>query len=169
MSEFFTHEFSSDIREFGVGKSRKVWYRVVFLPQAMESDLPFERFPRLRVDGEVADIPVNGAWIPAGDGRRYLILSPTVLKAARLKVGDMAHVRFRVADQDHVDVPQALLDEINQRPKEKKVWEGLTAGKKRALAFHVAGAKREDTIQRRVAEAMEAISERNGQIRKPRA
>ncbi len=168
MDEFFPYSFSSNVSEYGVGRARKVWYRVLFLPQELETELPFDEYPRLRVDGELEDTPISGAWIPTGEGRRYLILSPAVLRAADLQIGDPALFRFRVADQNHVEVPQALLDEIERRPREKAVWENLTAGKKRALAYHVAGAKREETIKKRVNEAMEAISERNGTIRKAR-
>mgnify|MGYP001766017924 CR=1 FL=1 len=77
MNEFgFPHRFEGPLDRFGVGRERKVWYNVLLLPAAWESVLPFESFPRLRVKGEIADLPFEGAWIPTGDGRRYVIVAP---------------------------------------------------------------------------------------------
>ena len=67
-------------------------YTVLYLPEALVPRLPFDRFPRLRVTGEVADWPVAGAWQPAGDGRRYFILGKRLLREAGLKVGDVAEM-----------------------------------------------------------------------------
>ncbi|MEM7706421.1 MAG: YdeI/OmpD-associated family protein [Pseudomonadota bacterium] len=165
MDSYFTHEFQSEIAKFGVGKARKVWYRVVFMPPELESELPFDEFPRLRVDGEIAEIPIASAFMPTGDGRRYLIVSPTLLKDAGLQLGDPVNVRFRIADQDHVDVPEALVKVLDENAEASRLWEALTPGKQRALAFHVAGAKRAPTVEKRLAEVFHALTERNGSLR----
>ncbi len=165
MSTFFPHEFEAELGEFGVGKTRKVWYRVVFLPPDLEEQLPFDEYPRLRVDGEIADVPVNSAWMPTGDGRRYLIVGPEVVRTAGLGIGDSVTVRFRIADQDHVDVPDALELAIASSPAAAKVWEALTPGKKRALAHHVGSAKTDATRARRVAQALAALTDNGGSLR----
>ncbi|MEM6483464.1 MAG: YdeI/OmpD-associated family protein [Pseudomonadota bacterium] len=166
MDSYFTHEFEAVISEFGVGKTRKVWYRVVFMPATLEGELPFAQFPRLRIDGEIADVPIANAFMPTGDGRRYLIVSPEVMKGASLSVGDKVSVRLRVADQDHVDVPDSLTLAIDSLQPAKLIWDGLTAGKRRALAFHVSNAKTPPTQAKRIAEVIEALTKFDGKLRR---
>ncbi|MEM9012220.1 MAG: YdeI/OmpD-associated family protein [Pseudomonadota bacterium] len=157
--------FEAPIERFGVGKTRKIWYKVVFLPGEVGRQLPLRQYPRLRVEGEIADIPVANAFIPAGDGRHYLIVAPEVLQGALLKPGDTVTVRFRIADQDHVEVPPALARAIATDAPVRLIWDGLPPGRRRMLAQHVAGAKTAPTGERRVVEALEAIRHHRGDLR----
>lgn len=156
---YFTHEFSDRISLHGVGKSRVITYKVLFMPPRFETELPFKTYPRLRVEGEIADVPVRGAWMPVGDGRRYFIVSPAIKANTGLDVGDEVEMRFRVDDQDFVDVPKALEIAILADRQVAALWDTLTAGKKRMFTNHVASAKTSPTQQRRVDEAVQAISE----------
>jgi hypothetical protein len=168
---YYPHSFEAEISLHGVGKSRVITYKVLFLPHHLVSVLPFDRFPRLRVEGEIADFPVRGAWMPVGDGRRYFIVSPEIKKNTGLDVGDVVEMRFRIDDQDHVDVPVALQMAIDGDPATRIRWEALSAGKKRMFTFHVASAKSPLTQAKRVAEAKAAIdlglSVRDFQRRRP--
>ncbi|MEL6962054.1 MAG: DUF1905 domain-containing protein, partial [Pseudomonadota bacterium] len=101
---YYTHEFEAVIDRHGVGKTKVIFYKVLFMPPCFEEELPFAEYPRLRVEGEIAEVSVRGAWIPTGDGRRYFIVSPEVRKQTGLDVGDLVEMRFRIDDQDHVDV-----------------------------------------------------------------
>ena len=80
-------------------------------------------------------------------------------------VGDNVTVRFRVADQDHVDVPVALEDAVTANAEATAVWDELTPGKRRALAHHVRSAKTGKTRSKRVAEAMAALVNNGGKLR----
>ncbi|MEM7778316.1 MAG: YdeI/OmpD-associated family protein [Pseudomonadota bacterium] len=154
---YFTHMFEDVIALQGVGKKKVLTYKVLFLPPHFERQLPFEIYPRLRVDGEIADVPVRGAWMPVGDGRRYFIVSPDVIRQTGFDVGDLVEMRFRVDDQNHVDIPRSLQLALDDDEAVNAQWVALTAGKKRMFTFHVASAKTEATQARRVVEAMEAI------------
>ncbi|MEJ6392840.1 YdeI/OmpD-associated family protein [Gymnodinialimonas sp. 2305UL16-5] len=156
---YFTHDFTDKIALHGVGKSRVVTYKVLFLPPRFETELPFETYPRLRVEGEIADVPVRGAWIPVGDGRRYFIVSPQVKAHTGLDVGDEAEMRFRMDDQDYVEVPRSLELALTANDAVSIQWDKLTPGKKRMFTNHVLSAKTAPTEQRRVDEAIAAISE----------
>ena len=156
---YFTHAFEDEISLHGVGTYRVITYKVLFLPSQFESDLPFDRYPRLRVEGEIADVPVRGAWMPVGDGRRYFIVSPDIKSNTGLDVGDRVEMRFRIDDQNYVDVPAALRAAIDVDEEAARRWDGLTAGKKRMFAFHVASAKTSPTEQRRIGEALTAIKQ----------
>ncbi|WP_300057516.1 YdeI/OmpD-associated family protein [uncultured Roseobacter sp.] len=156
---YFTHDFVGEIGLHGVGKSRVITYKVLFMPPRFETELPFKTYPRLRVEGEIADVPVRGAWMPVGDGRRYFIVSPDIKANTGLDVGDEVEMRFRVDDQDHVDVPDALTAALDADDAASAQWEKLTAGKRRMFTNHVFSAKTSPTEQRRVDEAMAAIKE----------
>ena len=160
----YPFSFEATVDRYGVGKTRKVWYTVLFLPDALRAALPFDRYPRLRVEGEVNDVPVEVAFIPAGDGRNYAILGPAVIEGAELEPGALAEMRFRIADQDHVDVPDDLADALGADPAVATLWDALTPGKRRGLAHHVASAKRAATRNARIRTVFEAITQRNGNL-----
>lgn len=156
---YFTHDFTGRIALHGVGKTRVITYKVLFMPLYFESPLPFKTYPRLRVEGEIADVPVRGAWMPVGDGRRYFIVSPAIKASTGFDVGDEVEMRFRIDDQNYVDVPEALQRAIDCSPDALARWGQMTAGKKRMFTNHVASAKSMPTEQRRVSEALLAIKQ----------
>jgi hypothetical protein len=153
----FPFAFEAEIERFAVGKSRLVWYDVLFLPDELRRQLPFDRYPRLRVDGEIAEVPFTGAFIPAGGGRNYAIVGPEVRKSAGVAAGDRVTMRFRVADQDEVEVPEALFNAVSSESAARRAWDALTPGKQRALSQHVLSAKTQDTRGKRVGEALDAL------------
>lgn len=161
MNEFgFPYRFEGPLDRFGVGRERKVWYNVLFLPAAWESVLPFESFPRLRAEGEIAGLPFEGAWIPTGDGRRYVIVAPRIRREAEIKIGDLIEMRFRIADQDAVDLPAELSAALQSYVDSAYAWDALTPGKRRAHAHRVQGAKGLATRTRRVSEVIAMIAGR---------
>ncbi|MEM9915793.1 MAG: YdeI/OmpD-associated family protein [Planctomycetota bacterium] len=163
--DYYPHKYETTVERFGVGKTKVLWYTVVFLPDEIRSDLPFDRYPRLRVEGEIEEVPIANAFMPTGDGRYYLIVSPKVLKDAEVEVGDVVRIRFRVADQNHVEVPPALQRAINVDHQVAKAWDTLTPGRKRMLAQHVMSAKTPKTQTKRLNEALEALIEHKADLR----
>lgn len=161
----YPYSFQAEIERFGVGKSRKVWYYVLFLPDDLRQDLPFDRYPRLRVEGEIADIPISNAFIPAGDGRNYVIVSQDVRDNANVGLGDRVEMRFRVADQEAVDVPEILSDRLHLEQEAERIWSRLTAGKKRGMAHYIASAKTDATRTRRTDQVVVALLDYNGDLR----
>jgi hypothetical protein len=147
---FYPHDFEGRIERFGVGRDRKVWYKVLFLPERFEAVPPFDRLATVRVDGEMADVPVAGAWMPTGDGRRWFIVSPHVLRTAEIKLGSVVEMRFRIDDQNRVDVPDALAAALANDADARAAWDALTPGKRRGLAHGVKAAKSPETIRKRV-------------------
>ncbi|MEM6907819.1 MAG: YdeI/OmpD-associated family protein [Pseudomonadota bacterium] len=157
MSLIYPYEFEAQIERFGVGVKRVIWYNVLMLPDHLQSELPFDEYPRLRVEGEIADIPIANAFMPTGDGRNYVIVAPNVLKQAGVGLGDTVEMRFKIADQDHVDLPEALELALKRRTEASNAWDAITPGKKRMLAQHVLSAKTDKTRSKRVSEALEAL------------
>ena len=85
------------------------------------------------------------------------MLSKKKMKAGGFDVGEWVHVRFRVADQDAVDVPEMLRLALEKNPYAMETWEKLSPGKRRGLAHRVASAKRTPTQTRRVADVIEML------------
>lgn len=155
---YFSHAFIGPISRFDVGRARIVRYKVLFLPSSLQEELPFHEFPRLRVEGEIEGVPVRGAWMPAGDGRRYFIVSPAIKAATGLDIGADVEMRFRVDDQDSVDVPNSLERALDRDSSVQALWNTLSPGKRRMFAAHVASARSPETERRRVDEALHAIA-----------
>ncbi len=140
-------------------------YTVVYLPVEMEGDLPFGETARVRVRGEIEEVPFAGAWQP-GQGRKYLILSRSLLKKRELSVGDWVSVRFRLDDPEAVDVPEDLAEALRKHRKVKKLWDALSAGKQRGLAHFVNGVKSEEARQKRIEKALGLLEQ--GEVLGPR-
>lgn len=157
---YYTHHFEGEIDLHSVGKERQITYKVLFMPPHFEQELPFDQYPRLRIEGEIAEVPVRGAWMPVGDGRRYFIVSPEIKKQRGYDVGDRVEMSFRIDDQDFVDVPPQLQGAVDANPTALRHWNELTPGKKRMFAFHVQSAKTEPTQAKRIAEAILAIEKK---------
>ena len=131
-------------------------YTVVYIPEMIQSRLPLKKYPRLRVIAEISNVLTEAALHPCR-GRWFLMVPKRIQKAASLRVGDVASVKFEVADQDHVEVPTKLLDAIHASDAASAVWNSLTPGKKRSFAYRVAAAKREKTQHRRIEETIDEL------------
>lgn len=148
--EFYPHEFEATIEHHHVGT---YIYTVVFLDSTLHDRLPLEEHPRLRVSGEVRDIPFEGAWQPVR-GRWFLMLSKQLMRDGEFEIGDRVAVRFQIEDQSSVDVPEELLRAIRTKKSYMAAWMKLTPGKQRGFAYRVASAKMRATRSKRVAEVL---------------
>ncbi|MEO1045257.1 MAG: YdeI/OmpD-associated family protein [Pseudomonadota bacterium] len=148
MDGFYPHIFTATVVHHDVG-SEKYRYSVVFVPEDIKSGLPLSDFPKLRITGEVEDFPIEAALTPVR-GQHYILLSRKLLTSIRKSLGDEVTVRFRIADQDAVDVPHSLESALAKAPAVKALWDDASPGKRRALAYMIASAKREATQNKRI-------------------
>ncbi|MEM9734466.1 MAG: YdeI/OmpD-associated family protein [Pseudomonadota bacterium] len=162
---YFDHGFEGPICWHDVG-SDKYQYAVVYLPEDLVGDLPLKEHPRLRVEGEIAEMPFNGAWIPA-KGIWYLMVPKEIRESVSLSVGDMVEVRFSVADQDHVDMPDELIALLKQDKAFAKRWDALTPGKQRGYAYLVSSAKQNATRVKRAQKAADLLAKGLGPNGRP--
>lgn len=149
----FPYIFDSPIVPHSFGRYN---YSVVFLPVEMNEELPFKKHPNLRIEAEIGNSLLSGAWRPNG-GRWYLLLSKKFMKKSGFELGDWVTVRFRIADQDAVDVPEVLRLALDQDEYAKIIWEKLSSGKRRGFAYRVSSAKTAPTQARRVSEVLEKL------------
>lgn len=147
---FYKYRFSSEIQAHSVGHNKKgeLKYNVLFLPEDVINALPLAQYPRLRVDGEMHDIPFEAALHPSM-GKWYLLVSRAFMREHDLHLGDSVEVQFNIDDQDRVTVPSALQEALSQNERVLELWNTLTPGRRRGYAAQVAAAKREETRQKR--------------------
>ena len=157
---YYDYAFAARIERLAIGNTSKVLhYNVVILPGWCRDQLPFDKYPKLRIIGEVGDHPVRGAWNPVADGRKYFILSFKFLSVAGLSVGDTTDMRFNIDDQDFVDVPDELAAALAADKALDDSWNLLTPGRQRFLCHQIASAKRQATRNRRLQDVLAEIME----------
>ncbi|MCU0832740.1 MAG: YdeI/OmpD-associated family protein [Rhizobiaceae bacterium] len=127
----------------------------------LAADLPFKQFPKLRFEGEANDFPIAAAWQPA-QGRHFAMLPKSLLKETGLKPGDAVHLRFRVADQDAVDLPDEIADALLTDAAFAALWNSLTTGRKRGFSIWVGDAKSAEVRQRRLKALIEGLHDDPG-------
>lgn len=162
---FYPHSFEAEITTHDVGSARYL-YTVIWLPEEMKAALPFADHPRLRIEGEIAGAPYSGSCTPVR-GRHYLLLSQKFLDAISAQRGDWVDVRFAIADQDAVDVPVPLLHAMQEEPEIHALWDALTPGKQRGLAYMVASAKTAPTIAKRIERVFDILTGKRDMRGKP--
>lgn len=145
---YFPHAFTAEIVQHDVG-SERYRYTVIFVPEEVKADLPLGTYPKLRISGEVDDHPIEAALTPVR-GEHYILLSKKLLAAIGKGLGDEVELRFRIADQDAVDVPERLEAALARDAAMRALWQAATPGKQRALAYMVASAKRAATQDQRI-------------------
>lgn len=148
--DYFPHAFTGVVAHHDLGTYR---YTVIWLPEELAALLPFAGQPRLRISGELNDVPLTGAWQPSR-GRWYLMLGKPLLRATELSVGCFAELRFRIEPPDDVEVPTLLTHALEANAAAAARWDELTPGKQRALSHHVLSAKTGPTTTRRVAQVV---------------
>lgn len=132
----------------------------VYLPDALARELLTGR-SRLRVRGELNELPFAGAWQPS-QGRHYLLLSRTTCRAGGFAIGDRLEVRFRLDDPEAVTVPPDLERALAGNRPARQAWEALTPGRRRGLAHLVASAKTPATVAKRVRLILDGLTGRAG-------
>ncbi|MFC0634365.1 YdeI/OmpD-associated family protein [Brevundimonas balnearis] len=152
--DFYPHAFTGRIERHALGT---MVYTVVFLPDDLAAELPFDEHPRLRMSGEINDAPVTGAWQPVRR-RWYLMLNKTTLRAIDAGVGDEVEVRFRIEPQEAVDAPDDLLEAIARDPAAATTWSRMTAGQRRGSSHMLSSAQRAETRRSRILTVVAALA-----------
>ena len=149
---YYQYEFVNRIEKHSMGHNSRgeLFYTVVFVPEPVIQQLPMDKYPRLRIEGELHERPFEGAMQPT-KGRWYLLLSQKFLKENGLSIGDEVEARFNIGNQDFVDVPTELEEALALNAKAGALWANFTPGKKRGFATTVASAKQASTREKRAA------------------
>lgn len=129
---FFAHEFKATITNTIEGQSVGT---CLVLPGDIEVRLPFDRFPKLRVDAEIDGMEHQGAFVPFA-GRRKMMVSQRLLKRLGKSVGDVVKVGINVADQDALFLPRELDDALEDEAL-RDAWGEMPLGRRRSWCFRI--------------------------------
>lgn len=103
-----------------------------------------------RVVGTLNGRPFRLALHRSRDGFSFLALSRARMAELAVAAGDLVEVALSPdPDPDHVDLGDELAAALDASADAAAVWEGLTPGTRRALAYTVTSAKRPGTRQDR--------------------
>jgi hypothetical protein len=149
------YNFNAKIVKYDFGT---MFYSIVYVPKNIVSQLEFGKSKRLRIDGEINGIRIDGALMPA-KGKWYLMVSKKLQRLCGLSIGDLASVSFDIADQESVTVPMELQFALEVNETAMAVWKKWTAGKRRGYCYRVASAKLPKTRERRVEELISVLLE----------
>jgi len=85
------------------------------------------------------------------------MLPKALLKTTEAQVGETVEVRFRLAGQEAVEIPDILAAALAQDGQAESAWASLSPGKQRGLAHRIASAKRAETRAARLTELLQAL------------
>lgn len=114
----------------------------ILLPESVVKRLPKGR---VRVKGFCNDAPFALAVQHRKDGSRYFSVSASLRKAAGIRVGDVAVLRFQIVDPDKLDVPEELEAVLSEDDEAKSAWDKLTTGYQRGLIHYITSVKNVDS------------------------
>ncbi|MDX8354443.1 DUF1905 domain-containing protein [Cognatiyoonia sp. IB215182] len=92
----------------------------IVLKPDLAAELPFGRYPKLRVDAEINGFAHEGAFVPIHSGH-YMMVSKRLRKVISRDLGDPVIVRFKVADQEAINLPGILRDAFEDAPDARDI------------------------------------------------
>lgn len=114
----------------------------IFLPKEIIRTLPEGR---IRVQGTFNGAPFALAVQNLKDGSRFFSVGAPLRKAAKIRLGDVVKVTFKIVDPDKLEIPEELEAVLSQDDDAKKAWDKLTTGYRRSLIHYITSVKNVDS------------------------
>jgi Domain of unknown function (DUF1905)/Bacteriocin-protection, YdeI or OmpD-Associated len=115
-----------------------------------------DRGLRLRVRSTLNGVSVRSSTMPAGDGATCLGVHKATRKAAGLAFGDRVSMELEPDDEPHqIEMPADLAE----ASAAASAFERLSPTRRREIAELIAGARRPETRERRLAAGLEQLRE----------
>jgi hypothetical protein len=126
------------------------WGRATYTILHLPDDALRSLGPTRRVEGEIAEHPVNLALsrAPVVEGV-FLWTGQSLLDRIGIQPGEPVEVRLRPAPDDRVDLDSDI-EAALRAGGVMAAWEALTPGKRRGLLYQVATARTEPTRLKRI-------------------
>ena len=126
------------------------WGRATYTILRLPDDALRSLGPTRRVEGEIAEHPVNLALsrAPVVEGV-FLWTGQSLLDRIGIQPGEPVEVRLRPAPDDRVDLDPDIEAALRAEGV-MAAWEALTPGKRRGLLYQVATARTEPTRLKRI-------------------
>jgi hypothetical protein len=105
----------------------------------------------VNVTGTLNGLPFQNSFLPAGEGRHYLVISRALRTAAQVEVGDQVTLVFEIEHAPRpVTVPEDVHIALAQTPAAQTMFEKLSPSHQREYLGFVTEAKKPETRARRL-------------------
>jgi hypothetical protein len=117
---------------------------------------------RIPVAGTINGVPFRGSTMPMGDGRHCVgFRKDTRAQAGGVETGDAVTIEIARDDAPRtVDVPADLADALDADPAVRAAFDAMSYTHRKEWVVAVTDAKRPQTRERRIAQAVAAARER---------
>jgi hypothetical protein len=111
-----------------------------------------------KIQAVIAGTPYRGSLMSMGDGTYCLGVLKSIQEAAGVGQGDSITVELALDTAPRsVELPRDLAKAIAGDKKATGAWEALSYTNKKEMAASIDGAKRPETRERRLAQALESL------------
>jgi uncharacterized protein DUF1905/bacteriocin resistance YdeI/OmpD-like protein len=132
---------------------------LVPIPKEVAAKLGLKGMPK--VQAVIAGTPYRGSLMPMGDGTYCLGVLKSIQDAAGVGQGDTITIDLELDTAPRtVELPADLAKAMARDKKATAAWEALSYTNKKEMALSLEGAKRPETRQRRLAQALETLRSR---------
>ena len=129
---------------------------LVPIPKAVAKELGLKGMPK--VNAVIAGTPYRGSLMPMGDGTYCLGVLKSIQEAAGVGYGDSITIDLELDTTPRtVELPTDLAKAIARDKKASLAWEALSYTNKKEMARSLEEAKRPETRERRLAQALESL------------
>jgi hypothetical protein len=129
---------------------------LVPVPRHVAAKLGLKGMPKIQA--VIAGSQYRGSLMPMGDGTYCLGVLKSIQEAAGVGFGDTITVQLELdAAPRIVEVPPDLARALARDKKAKAAFDALSYTNRKEIAFSLTGAKRPETRERRLAQAMQKL------------
>jgi hypothetical protein len=131
---------------------------LVPVPKAVATKLGLKGMPK--INAVIAGTPYRGSLMPMGDGTYCIGVLRSIQDAAGVGAGDSITIDLELDTAPRtVELPPDLAIQIACDEKATAAWEAMSYTNKKEMARSLEEAKRPETRERRLAQALEALRE----------
>ncbi len=114
---------------------------------------------RVYVKGKIDNLPYRSSIAPMGGGNHVFLLNKEMRTALGKSHGDTVKVTMEVDTGERiVEIPEDLLAALKSKPAIKNIFDGYAYTHRREFSNWITSAKKPETRQRRILQALEKIS-----------
>jgi hypothetical protein len=129
---------------------------LVPIPKEVAAKLGLKGMPK--VNAVIAGTPYRGSLMPMGDGTYCLGVLKSIQEAAGVGQGDAISIELELDTAPRtVELPSDLATALARDKKATAAWQALSFTNKKEVALSLEGAKRPETRERRLAQALDRL------------
>ena len=129
---------------------------LVPIPKEVATKLGLKGFPKIQA--VIAGTPYRGSLMPMGDGTYCLGVLKSIQEAAGVGQGDTITVELELDTAPRtVELPADLAKALVRDKKASAAWEALSYTSKKEMARSLEEARRQETRERRLTQALESL------------